>query len=330
LESKRVTKVALLGLITVKLICAQPAFLFPITVPMGGNISSLIAGDFNNDARGDLAVSFGTSGAAVLLGNPDGTVTRVDLSIPPAASPATFIAVADFNGDHKPDLLGRVGSGLNYFVMLGNGDGTFEAPVLFQAAGMVLAVADFNLDGFADILVEYQEVDVMSSRGVLTGFAVQLGRGDGSFLDIGPHYFSNFIAYGVGVGDLNGDGLPDVVWPAAQIPNVWLGNGDGSFHPVGVTGTDSDFPLFYPATVIGDINGDGKNDVLIQQGSSVQIYLGDGAGNLSSGGEFLGPCSPSMRAGNPDVLKLERLCSQAAAPDLGKGARNTMSYRRMI
>ena len=78
----------------------------------------------------------------------------------------------------------------------------------------MLGVADFNQDGFADILVEYHETDVVVTE---TGFAVQLGDGRGSFACIGPYYISTLMASVVSIGDLNGDGVPDVLCCGREI-----------------------------------------------------------------------------------------------------------------
>ena len=127
--------------------------------PTTGNQPAAIAvADFNGDGILDLAVSNLNGGnpdpgsVTVLLGNGDGTFT------PTAASPVTgsvpnSIAVGDFNGDGKADLVtGNAGSN-TASVLLGNGDGTFAAP-LSPAAGtnpLFVAVGDFNGDGLPDL-----------------------------------------------------------------------------------------------------------------------------------------------------------------------------------
>jgi hypothetical protein len=84
----------------------------------------------------------------------------------------------------------------------------------------------------------------------------------------------------IAVGDLNGDGIADLVVPNGNTSNVsvLLGNRDGSFQP---------FALFTAGALpfhvaIADFNGDGKNDVAVTIISGVSILLGDGRGNLGA------------------------------------------------
>src|SRR5207247_143990 len=140
-------------------------------------------------------------------------------------------------------------------VLLGNGDGTFQ-PALSFAAGsnaVSVAVGDVNGDGRPDLVV--------ADLGLNTGYStvlVLLGNGDGTFqpardFDVGTHPIS------VAVGDVNGDGRPDLAVANAGSNNVsvLLGYGDGTFQPAlsFAAGT-------YPVSVaVGDVNGDGRPDL---------------------------------------------------------------------
>ena len=119
---------------------------------------SIAAGDFNGDGIPDLVVTCLNGGypdvgiVTVLLGKGDGTFTPMAESPVPGSNPAS-VAVTDFNGDGKADLVIANAGSNTLSVLLGNGDGTFAAP-LTPAAGtdpLFVAVGDFNGDGVPDL-----------------------------------------------------------------------------------------------------------------------------------------------------------------------------------
>ena len=160
-------------------------------------------GDFNRDGKLDLAVANSNSTyVSVLLGNGDGTFqTAVNYDVGGAP---TSIAVGDFNHDGKLDLAVAVpvpGPSTYVSMLLGNGDGTFQTAVNYNApyAPDAVAVGDFNGDGNLDLVVGNRSSNI----------SVFLGNGDGTFRTA-VNYSAGYNPSSVAVGDFNNDGTLDL------------------------------------------------------------------------------------------------------------------------
>lgn len=233
---------------------AQVSFFQP---PAFSGTGKVFVADFNGDGKPDILTSDGTMN----LGNGDGTFTP-GTSIPGTSTINPVLAVADFNGDGRPDVLEQ-GSG-TLLVLLGNGDGSFQAPIsspLVQGLGSVAAV-DLNGDGKADV------VGMCCSGGVTYGSTlfVYISKGDGTFspaVQYNLGFVPQYPGASLTVGDFNGDGKIDAAVSASGSTQageeiVFLGNGDGTFQT-----TPKISPTLWAVynAVSGDFNGNGNLDL---------------------------------------------------------------------
>ncbi len=270
------------------LACAQ-SFVAPKIFSLGNlYITQVVVGDFNGDGKPDVvfpSYATTTGQVAVSLNNGDGTF-KAPVLTNVAGTGITTIAVGDFNGDGKLDL--AVGqepdkNGLGAVrVMLGNGDGTFQAGKTFSVAGSpsTIVVGDFNGDGNLDVALWF----LRSTPDV----NVLLGNGDGT-LQTPTTLSLGGSATSFAVADFNGDGTLDLIAANSSNANVTvaLGNGDGTFQ----RGTTTYLGVSMSGMVVGDLNHDGHPDLVLftsnSSGTDAYVSLGNGDGTFQAAKSFV-------------------------------------------
>jgi hypothetical protein len=254
-----------------------------VNYPSGYGSYSVAVADLNGDGHLDLAVanqcvslnSCNNGAVTILLNNGNGTF-QPGTTYSSGGQGAVSVAIKDLNGDGFPDIilanqcLSRFNCNIGgVSILLGNGDGTLRTAVSYDSGGysaLSVAVADVNGDGHPDIIATS-----LCSNGTncVDGVvAVLLNKGSGTFQQPTTYSSAGYGASSVAIGDINGDGIPDLV-----VDNICktstnctkggvvllVGNGDGTFQT----------PLIYSSNgnnatsvALGDLNGDGKPDIV--------------------------------------------------------------------
>lgn len=226
-------------------------------------------GDLNNDGAMDIADPV-EGGIAILLGNKDGTFASADLY--DVGEPTGAVAIADFNGDSLPDIAVTLPATYPR-LLLGNGQGSFSlAPDQnssygSQAPASNIEAVDFNGDGKKD--VDFGTEGIYGSA--VGSQSVELGTGSGTFsTPASPANASPVVA------DFTGNGRSDMLGFDGSGAVVLLGQADGSF-------TTATTPLRLgapPSFAVGDVNNDGKPDLVLNYQEHLEIWLGNGDGTF--------------------------------------------------
>lgn len=241
--------------------------------------------DINGDGKADVLFSNGLA----WLGKGDGSFTRVSAGIPSAT--CTF---HDMDHDGTPDAVcgipetnnGDLIGGTQLQIFHGNGDGTFNpTPIAnitygdhtnefngFGTFQFPLAVLDLNGDGI---------LDIVASAG--DGLTVILGDGNLAF-KYPAHYATGYLGSGVsgeyamGIADLNGDGLPDIVSTGPNGIYLTYARKDGTLD----TNSAYEVTQVIGYETVADFNEDGIADIAATGDIAIKLNLGKGDGTFQA------------------------------------------------
>ena len=303
--------------------------------PIGTQTQAVAAGDFNSDGKVDLVVTLNSPqfSLALLTGTGTGSFNAPTFFPNTSGFDSPAIAATDLNGDGKLDLVvmhniacftAPCRAARSITILLGNGNGTFQTPseVDVGTGPNSMAVLDLNRDGIKDVAI----------GGGNTEFSVLLGVGNGTFVQQpvatlvpGGDLFS--ACNDIGVGDLNRDGIQDLVVPLGNGNGnaILIGNGNGTFQVTSRIQIDETFAPLHVA--VADYNRDGLLDIARTMGDGtnglLQILRGNGDGTFQAPNRYLVP--PPSRGG---IMILAADWNNDAKPDIafvegGAGAPTT-------
>jgi len=224
---------------------------------------------------------------SVFLGNGDGTfqsaVTFPVVQVGGQIAISNPLAVAVGNFDGKQDLivsnvsLFQNGGGVlsQLFLLPGNGDGTFQAPVAIDAGNLPIALAAGQFTGDGNL-------DVAAANAAGDDVTVLLGHGDGTF-NTAPTFPAGARPVSIAEGDFTGNGIPDLVTANSSDDTISIlfGNGDGTFQAP-VSFAVGHLPR---SVAVADLAGNGIQDIIVATAGTsthgtISVFLGNGNGTF--------------------------------------------------
>jgi hypothetical protein len=269
-------------------------FLAAVHFPAADGPYTVAAADLNGDGILDLAVANNSvAEVSVLIGLGSGGVGNGSFAAPvsyPIAGLSVGLLIVDLNHDNKLDLVATANFA-GIAVLLGNGNGTFQAAQTYAGGAQPYAIstADLNADGNPDLVV---------GNTSLGGVGILLGAGNGTFG--APTFYANGVVHTgpSAFGDFNGDGITDIAISTLgdNGSNVLLLTGQSTGGSAnGIFSVQSYYaaPTHPLGVAVADINGDGFPDVAVSGLTEARL------------GILLGSCAvPPPPPGPPNLISV--------------------------
>ncbi len=256
-----------------------PAPKSPFSVQGIPHVHGVATGDFNNDGWIDMVTdSWGNNKVELRFGDSATLFIMPGKFVSVGKRPYQRLRTADINNDGFIDIVTTNSEGNNATVLLSNGKGDFSepegSPFPCGDAPFGLAIGDVNADGKPDLAIINSPGSMAEGRGK-NGMTVLLGDGTGKFTTLkGSPFESGKIPNRIAIGDVNGDGVNDIV----------TSDNDSNMIYLFLMSKKNNVVLQVPITVgkhpkgivVVDLNGDGKGDIIVcnQQDNTLSIILG--------------------------------------------------------
>ena len=245
----------------------------PFGVESNPHPHGIAVGDFDGDKKMDIAIdSWAENKVLVLSGKGDGTFQTPGVKLDVGKMPYQRLRSADLNEDGNTDIITSNFESSSVSVLLGDGHQRFtRRDFSVPANPFGIAIADINGDKHQDIvIVHYSGQGSDPSRNALS---VLLGDGKGSFsLATGSPFATGHYPGTVAAGDLNADGMADIVVPNYDdgTLTVYFGGRNGirlaPYSPIRVGRTPH-------GVAIADLNHDGKGDIVVAQEEDNEVLV---------------------------------------------------------
>lgn len=295
MREPREIPVALLVAVLTTTCAAEPAPPGSAAVPLapapgspfavGDEPADLAVGDLDGDGAPDLMVA-GDGGLAILLGEGRGGFGE-PRQVAVAGPPPHLVALGDVDRDGRLDAAATAHESTGVTLLRGDGEGGFapfpgspvETGLPAPGHNHGLRLADLDADGDLDLVAGDEEADAV---------AVLLGDGRGGFAPApGSPFPAGDGPYPFAVGDLDGDGRPDLAVPGRLGTRVTLlrADGRGGLAPFPSSPVETRPMPFHAA--VGDLDADGVLDLVVSHNESgrLSVLLGDGAGGFRAAPE---------------------------------------------